>query len=103
MGPKEIEFAKDVLQKQFNGVKPRDPPDGPGFEKLTQILGDAHFTAIGPLVAKRIARRSKAPVFEYIYTHKGSLSLVDILSGSQIRLFARVSGNRPCLFCSFAP
>ena len=68
---KDRRVAKMVLEEGFGGVKPTVDKLG----TLTTLLGDAHFNMVGTREIRRIAEKSKSPVYEYSYEYQVSLKV----------------------------
>ncbi len=50
------------------------------FEALVEIYEDSVFRAIGAKMGRAYAEKSKEPVYEYLYSHRATLSLYNVLT-----------------------
>ena len=76
---------------------PDDPENLIGEHNLMtgfkDAVGDAIFTVIGSVTARAIAEKSSAPVYEYLYSHKGTSGLLTLQLIKPWQFFLKVSSS----------
>ncbi len=71
-----------LLEEEYLGG-PEDPPPHSAarrIQALVEIYQDSYFRAIGARMHRAYARGSGRPAFEYLYSHRATFSLYNILS-----------------------
>jgi carboxylesterase type B len=83
-------FARTIKQEFFGGREP-NVDDEADFKVLVQIFGDTFANYVNTKTARMLAAKNKHPVYEYRYTHEGSMSLGDFIFGGITKFVVRVS------------
>jgi len=75
----ESQICQEYLKKHFGDL--RFSNTGTASEKLVEMYGDILFTAPADIAAKMITAHTDAPpLYHYVYSHQGPLSLYDLLA-----------------------
>lgn len=82
-------LGREALKLYFDRTLP-DLATNDGIHRLSQMMGDPTFNIIGTMTARQMAKNTPQPVYEYLYTHEGTLSLTDILIGGMGTFLLRV-------------
>ena len=60
------------------------------IQDLIEFFGDGSFNPVGTIAARQIAKVSKAPVYEYLFTYDPIFGLGDLFTLSYWKLVAKV-------------
>ena len=66
------------------------PTNETGLAALKQMLEDTTFKANSRILAQNLVEKSGHSVYEYEYTHMGSMSLCNLMEGSVVKLLTKV-------------
>ncbi len=89
----EKKLVREIIEKNFGGDVPIVQGREGSFKKLEEIAADVHFNAIGVKTARLLAKHSNSPVYEYLYEHQGSTSLMDFTLMPRLKVLGKIVGR----------